>query len=131
MSPVRNNSKKTVTTSVSKTQKTGVSNGMSFVLYPRATEKAYASATNLNTYVFNVPLTANKIEVKKLVESQYSVTVEAVNMVRMTGKAVNRAVNNRGTRTRGKRNDFKKAYVVVAKGQTIPVFATSEEGEDK
>ncbi len=55
------------------------------------------------------------------------VKVETVNMVRMAGKAVNRAVNNRGTRTRGKRNDFKKAYVVVAKGQTIPVFAAVEE----
>ncbi len=100
---------------------------MSFVLYPRVSEKAYAHATNLNTYVFNVPLSANKIEVKKLVESQYNVTVETVNMVRMAGKAVNRAVNNRGTRTRGKRNDFKKAYVTVTQGQTIPVFAASEE----
>lgn len=104
---------------------------MSFVLFPRVSEKAYAHATNLNTYVFNVPLTANKIEVKKLVETQYGVTVETVNMVRMTGKAVNRAMSGRGRRTVGKRNDFKKAYVVVAKGQTIPVFATSEEGEDK
>lgn len=104
---------------------------MNYVLYPRVSEKAYASATSLNTYVFNVPLDANKIEVKKAVEAQYSVSVETVNIVRMTGKAVNRAVNIRGLRTRGKRNDYKKAYVVVAKGQTIPVFAASEEGEDK
>lgn len=104
---------------------------MSFVLYPRVSEKAYAQATALNTYVFNVPLTANKIEVKKLVQSQYDVTVVTVNMVRMAGKAVNRAVNNRGNRSVGKRNDYKKAYVTVAKGQTIPVFASSEEEGDK
>lgn len=100
---------------------------MSFVLYPRISEKAYAHATNLNTYVFNVPLTANKIEVKKLVQDQYSVTVKTVNMVRMAGKAVNRATGKRGSRTVGKRNDFKKAYVVVAEGQSIPVFAAQEE----
>lgn len=100
---------------------------MSFVLYPRVSEKAYAQATADNVYVFNVPLTANKIQVKKLVQSQYDVTVEAVNIVRMAGKAVNRAVNNRGQRSVGKRNDFKKAYVTVTKGQTIPVFTAAEE----
>lgn len=100
---------------------------MSFVLYPRISEKAYAQATALNTYVFNVPLTTNKIEVKKLVEDQYNVKVKTVNIVRMEGKAVNRATGKRGSRTVGKRVDFKKAYVVVAEGQSIPVFAAQEE----
>ena len=104
---------------------------MSFVLYPRVSEKAYASATAQNNYVFNVPLTTNKIEIKKAVEAQYEVSVEAVNIVRMKGKQVNRAINNRGTRTRGKRIDYKKAYVVVKQGQTIPVFASAEEEEKK
>ena len=104
---------------------------MSFVLFPRVSEKAYAQATGLNTYVFNVPLATNKIEVKKAVEAQYDVSVESVNIVRTQGKAVNRLVNNRGNRTKGKRTDYKKAYVVVKKGQTIPVFAAQEEGEDK
>jgi len=104
---------------------------MDFVLYPRVSEKAYGSAAALNCYVFNVPLTANKIEVKKAVETKYEVTVETVNMVRMKGKRVNRAINNRGTRTRGKRIDFKKAYVLVKEGQTIPVFASAEEEEKK
>jgi ribosomal protein L23 len=45
----------------------------------------------------------------------------------MDGKAVNRATGKRGSRTVGKRNDYKKAYVVVAEGQTIPVFAAQEE----
>lgn len=104
---------------------------MNFVLYPRVSEKAYAQANSLNTYVFNVSLDTNKIEVKKAVEAQYDVKVESVNIVRTNGKAVNRLVNNRGIRTKGARSDFKKAYVVVAKGQTIPVFAAQEEGEDK
>lgn len=102
---------------------------MSFVLYPRISEKAYAQASALNTYVFNVPLETNKIEVKKLVEDQYSVKVETVNIVRMAGKAVNRPTGRRGKRTVGKRNDYKKAYVVVAEGQSIPVFAAQEEGK--
>ena len=104
---------------------------MSFVLYPRVSEKAYATATGLNTYVFNVPMSTNKIEVKKAVEAQYNVTVETVNIVVNKGKAVNRLVNNRGIRTRGSRSDFKKAYVGVKKGDTIPVFAAQEEEGDK
>jgi ribosomal protein L23 len=46
---------------------------MSFVITPRVSEKAYAQAGNLNTYVFVVPLSANKIEVKKAVEKEFTV----------------------------------------------------------
>jgi len=101
---------------------------MSNVLYPRLTDKSYASATNDNTYVFNVPLNTNKIQIKKSVEELYSVTVEEVNIVRMIGKTM-RPMRKGGKRSMGKRTDFKKAYVTVKKGQTIPVFAATEEGD--
>lgn len=99
---------------------------MSLVLYPRMSEKAYATANALNTYVFNVPLDANKIQIKDAVQKQYNVTVTTVNIVRQDGKAkVTR--KKRGGQISGKRNDYKKAYVTVAKDQSIPVFAALEE----
>lgn len=98
---------------------------MSIVIFPRVSEKAYGLATDKNTYVFNVPLTANKSEIQTEVESLYSVKVETINIVRMKGK-IKRSVKKGGRQVYGKRADFKKAYVVVAKGQTIPVFAAKE-----
>jgi large subunit ribosomal protein L23 len=90
------------------------------------TEKTYSRAAAENTYVFNVPLKANKIAIKKEVELLYSVKVETVRIVRMLGKSKRTA--KKGNRpTLGKRSDFKKAYVTVTKGQTIPTFAPPEE----
>jgi large subunit ribosomal protein L23 len=99
---------------------------MSLLVIPRMSEKAYDSATNKNTYVFVVPLTANKIEIKKAVEADYDVQVETVNIVRQNGK-VKRTIRKGGRAITGKRNDFKKAYVLLAEGQSIPVFAALEE----
>jgi large subunit ribosomal protein L23 len=99
---------------------------MSLVLYPRVSEKAYAHATNLNTYVFNVPKETTKIEIKNAVKSQFSVDVLNVNIVNTKGKP-KRTVKRGGRQTHGKRSDTKKAYVLVKEGQTIPVFAANEE----
>ncbi|HUD03449.1 MAG TPA: 50S ribosomal protein L23 [Patescibacteria group bacterium] len=99
---------------------------MSLIITPRMSEKTYALVAAENTYVFNVPLGANKIEVKKEVESLYSVRVEGVKIVRMIGKT-KQSNKKRSRPTIGKRSDFKKAYVTVKKGQTIPVFTTPEE----
>lgn len=99
---------------------------MSILLIPRMTEKAYDQATNKNTYVFVVPLTTNKIEITKAVEAKYEVKVETVNIVRQLGKT-KRTVRKGGRSITGKRNDFKKAYVLLAEGSSIPVFANAEE----
>lgn len=102
---------------------------MSLLIVPRMSEKAYDSATNTNTYVFVVPLTTNKIEIKKTIAAQYDVKVETVNIVRQLGK-VKRTTRKGGKSITGKRNDFKKAYVTLAEGSSIPVFAEAE-GEKK
>lgn len=99
---------------------------MSLVIYPRVSEKAYAQASSLNTYVFNVPKETTKIEIKKAVKSQFSVDVIDVNIVNTKGKP-KRTVKKGGKQIHGKRSDTKKAYVNVKAGQTIPVFAASEE----
>ncbi|NCS83116.1 50S ribosomal protein L23, partial [Candidatus Saccharibacteria bacterium] len=41
---------------------------------PITTEKAYAQSLK-NVYVFNVPVSANRNEIVKAIESQYSVRV--------------------------------------------------------
>ena len=38
---------------------------------PRATEKAYRLVTSQNTYVFDVPTSANKQQIVAAVEAQY------------------------------------------------------------
>lgn len=81
---------------------------------PRVSEKA-SRETSRGTYIFNVPLSANKIEVRKAVEKHYRVHVMRVNMIRGEGKIVRRG------RTVGKRPNWKKALVTLQKGQSIEV----------
>lgn len=89
---------------------------------PRATEKAYAQSAK-NVYVFNVPLTANKQQIAAAVEAQFEVKVTNVKTLVQSGKAIrfSRGKNRYpGTTTR---KDSKKAYVTLAAGDSIQVFA--------
>lgn len=102
----------------------------SISVIPRATEKAYAQSQN-NVYVFNVPLTANKQEIATAVETQFQVKVTGIKTLVQSGKAVrfSRGKNRYpGTTTR---KDSKKAYVTLAKGDSIQVFDTPAEEEKK
>ena len=98
---------------------------------PRATEKAYAQSLSTNTYVFNVPLSANKQEIVAAVESQFEVKVTRIKTLVQSGKAVrfSRGKNRYpGTTTR---KDSKKAYVTLAEGNSIQVFDTPAPEEEK
>ncbi len=65
-----------------------------------------------NKYVFKVAPSANKIEIKKAVESLYDVKVSSVNVINCIGKP-----KRAGRMMRmGKRPDFKKAVVKLASG---------------
>lgn len=99
---------------------------MSIVITPRVSEKAYGQAGAINTYVFVVPLRANKALVKQAVEAEYGVNVLDVNITRTNGK-VKKSYRKGGRTIVGARSDLKKAYVRVKAGQTIPVFAAQEE----
>lgn len=79
---------------------------------PRVSEKA-AILSSKGTYVFNVPVTAGKVAIRKAVETQYKVTVARVNTIRGEGKVVRRG------KIEGRRSNWKKALVTLAKGQTI------------
>ena len=79
---------------------------------PRVSEKAAALAGK-GTYVFNVPVSANKVEIKKAIEALYTVSVTSVRTSRGIGK---RMVRGRIT---GQRNRWKKALVTLKRGQKI------------
>jgi ribosomal protein L23 len=100
------------------------------VIYPRATEKAYAQSQN-NVYVFNVPLDSTKREIAASVEAQYEVKVTNVKTLVQNGKAIrfNRGKNKYPGTTN--RKDSKKAYVTLAEGSSIQVFAEPEAKEEK
>lgn len=100
-------------------------------IVPRATEKAYAQSLASNTYVFTVPLDANKQQIVDAVESQFEVKVTNIKTLVQNGKAVrySRGKNRYpGTTTR---KDSKKAYVTLAEGGSIQVFDVPAEEEKK
>ena len=84
---------------------------------PRVSEKTARLQEVSNQYVFEVATTATKADVKAAVEQIFDVKVESVNVVNVKGKA--KAFRNR----MGRRNDWRKAYVKLADGQTIDVTA--------
>lgn len=95
---------------------------MSILVTPRATEKAYAQSTSTNTYVFDVPLTANKQQIAAAVAEQYSVEVKSVTTLVQNGKAVRYSRGKNRYPGTTARKDSKKAYVVLAEGSSIQVF---------
>ena len=82
------------------------------LVQPRISEKAGRQAA-MNKYVFKVKDEANKVEVKKAVETFYKVHVTQVNIIRNQGK-----VRNFGNRA-GRTSNFKKAIVTLRKGDSI------------
>jgi len=97
---------------------------------PRATEKAYGLATTKNTYVFNVPLTANKQQIAKAVETQFEVTVTNVKTLVQSGKAIRFSRGKNRYPGKTTRKDSKKAYVTLAEGSSIQVFAEPPVAEE-
>lgn len=98
---------------------------------PRATEKAYAQVTTKNTYVFDVPLTANKQQIADAVAAQFGVEVVNVKTLVQQGKAVRFSRGKNRYPGTTKRRDSKKAYVMLAEGSSIKVFDEPEQKEEK
>ena len=84
---------------------------------PLITEKSTLQRDDTNTVAFEVAVKANKIDVKRAVESQFKVKVAEVRIASMHGKV------RRQGRFEGRRPDWKKAYVRLAEGEkTIEFF---------
>jgi large subunit ribosomal protein L23 len=93
-------------------------------------EKSYALSQQADVYVFKVPKSANKLMVAKAVADQFKVSVTAVNMTVIKGKA-KRSPRKNGRPVLGRASDLKKAYVSLKKGDKLPIFDSVEEEEKK
>ncbi|GHS88490.1 50S ribosomal protein L23 [Bacteroidia bacterium] len=94
---------------------------MDILIKPLVTEKMTAQTDKLNRVGFLVNKTANKIEIKKAVESFYNVKVTDVNTISYAGK-----VKSRYTKAgfiSGRTNAFKKAIITLAKGESIDFYS--------
>ena len=100
-------------------------------IIPRATEKAYVQSLSTNTYVFNVPLDANKQQIVAAVEAQFNVNVTNIKTLVQSGKAVRYSRGKNRYPGTTNRKDNKKAYVTIAEGQSIQVFDVPTEEEKK
>ncbi|MGH7827401.1 MAG: 50S ribosomal protein L23 [Candidatus Binatia bacterium] len=83
---------------------------------PLISEKGSLLAENTHQVLFKVRPNANKIEVKKAVESLFKVKVVKVRLARYLGKV------RRVGRNVGRRADWKKAYVTLREGDKIDFF---------
>lgn len=84
------------------------------ILSPVITEKS-TILSEYNQVVFEVPLSANKGEIKEAVETLFKVEVTAVNTLRNKGKT------KRFRGIPGRRKDVKKAIVTLKDGDTIDI----------
>jgi large subunit ribosomal protein L23 len=104
----------------------------SIALKPRLNEKTYGLASS-RVYVFDVDRSVNRHGIARAVESQFDVKVMKVNTANIPGKS-KRVISLSGKRVKGSdgsRNDFKKAYVTLAKGHGLPFFDAIEEEEQQ
>lgn len=79
---------------------------------PCLTEKGNLLQETQNKVVFKVATHANKIEIKKAVESLFDVKVSKVTTSNMAGK--NKRV---GAKSSGRTSDWKKAYITFSEGK--------------
>lgn len=94
---------------------------MDITIKPIVTEKATKLSEKLNRYTFRVSPSANKYQIKDLVEQLYGVKVVNVNTMIVRGK--NKSRYTKSGLLRGKTSAYKKALVTVAEGQTIDFYS--------
>ena len=80
------------------------------------TEKGTVQRELLNQYHFEVARDANKVEIRKAVETIFRVKVTSVQTMQIRGK------EKRQGRFSGRRSDWKKAIVTLGPDQKIELF---------
>lgn len=86
---------------------------MKILIAPHISEKALRVADNYRQFVFKVVPDATKLEIKEAVEFLFEVKVDKVRIANVKGKR-----KTFGSR-RGKRSNWKKAYVGLQEGFDI------------
>ena len=88
---------------------------MTVIRGPHLSEKAHMAAEK-NQVVLKVRTDATKSEIKQAVEFLFEVKVDNVQVVNVKGKT------KRFGQTKGRRSDWKKAYVRLAEGSSMESF---------
>jgi len=83
---------------------------------PVITEKSTIQKETTNQLSFEVDRRANKLEIRRAVERIFNVKVVGVRTMQMKGKI------KRFGRVLGKRRNWKKAVVTLAKGEHVEFF---------
>lgn len=91
------------------------------LIKPILTEKANGQQDKLRRYAFRVSGNANKLEIKKAVEGFYGVTVTGVNTAVVPAK--NKSRFTKAGVISGRKPGYKKAFITVAEGETIDLYA--------
>lgn len=89
---------------------------------PILSEKANAQQEKLRRYAFRVDRKANKLEIKKAVESFYGVSVVDVNTAVAPGK--NKTRYTKAGFIKGRKPSYKKAFVTLAEGDSIDLYSS-------
>jgi large subunit ribosomal protein L23 len=91
------------------------------LIRPLITEKMTSIQEKQGKYGFIVDVNANKIQIKKAIESTYGVNVMKLNTLRYDGKAKSR-YTKAGVLS-GRTASYKKAIVKLAAGETIDFYS--------
>jgi large subunit ribosomal protein L23 len=83
---------------------------------PLLTEKTNLQKEQFNQITFEVDRRANRVQIKRAVESIFNVKVAGVKTLHVRGKVKRRGI------TLGKRRNWKKAVVRLMPGQRIDFF---------
>ena len=89
------------------------------IVMPHVSEKTVMIADNVKQQTFKVASTATKKDVKEAIEKLFDVDVVKVNILTVTGK------QKVFGRTKGRRKNYKKAYVTLKEGQDIDLGSAS------
>ena len=89
------------------------------IVKPLLTEKITGLQDHANRVAFVVKIDANRIDVRRAVESALKVKVKSVNIMRVLGK------KKRQGRYLGKRADWKKAIVTLHEGEKLELYESA------
>jgi len=89
------------------------------LVQPLLTEKITGLREQTNTVGFIVHSDANRVQIKRAVETLLKVKVEKVNVMNVRGKV------KRLGRFSGKQSDWKKAFVTLKKGEKLELYESA------
>ena len=98
------------------------------IIRPLFTEKM-SRLEDDRKYSFQVSMKANKLEIKKSIESLFDVKVDSVTTMNRIGKEKTMTVRSGGKtiRTNGKRANWKKAIITLKDGENLDLMEMSVE----